>query len=202
MRLNMFWSILISFIFKWLRWQWQSLKTSSLVGDCTKLAPFSSCIFVKFILYKLPLYGIIAMTLSFQVFANIRTNLLIEDWPCQLSLLTKNKLTCNLNSSLVDFIFHDYFYNNRFYSNGFDNTIITLMYIVWSDYLIYVKFGCIQSHVLSGLQIHDPLKHALRICSIMHYKCIVIIVLCILLIFTLLVLCFIVKCMMWSSLLQ
>ena len=202
MRLNMFWSILVSFIIKWLRQQGQSSKPSSLVGDCTKLAPFTSCIFVKLILYKVPLYGTVAMTLSFQVFANIRTNLSTQDWPYQLSLFTKSKLTCNLDTNSVDFIFHDCFYNNKFHSNRFDNTIITSMYIVWSDYLIYVKCSYIQSHVLIGLQIHDPLKHTLRICSIIHYKCVFIIVLCILLIFTLLVLCFIVKCIMWSSLLQ
>ena len=60
--------------------------------------------------------------------------------PFDISLLTKSKLACNLgtgNASLIHVglilrFFHDDLDN-------FDNTIITLMHIEWSNYLIRVK---------------------------------------------------------------
>jgi hypothetical protein len=35
-----------------------------------------------------------------------------------------------------------------------------------------------QCHVLGGSWIHDPFAHALEICSITHYKCIILVVIC------------------------
>lgn len=73
--------------------------------------------------------------------------------------------------------FYIVFYNNIFYSNSLDNVIITQTHIVWSNYLIRIKCGPIQSHVFGCSQIHDTFVHVSRMCSITHYKCVVDIVL-------------------------
>lgn len=67
------------------------------------------------------------------------------------------------------------------------------MNIAWSDHLIHVKYSPMQSHVLEGSQIHNPLVHAIRICFISHYKCVVVIVLRIFCLFSLFVFCFVTK---------
>ena len=70
------------------------------------------------------------------------------------------------DTSFVDFVFRNCFHKNESHSISLENVIIFQMHIVWSDYLIHVKCGPMQSHVLGGFRIYDPLARAFEMCFI------------------------------------
>lgn len=77
-------------------------------------------------------------------------------------------IECNFYINSVDFISHKWFHDDESHFDGFHNIIIIQMHIVWSDYLICVECGCMQSHVLGGPQIHNPFAYVPEMCPNTH----------------------------------
>lgn len=65
------------------------------------------------------------------------------------------------------------------------------MHTALSDYLMHAKCGPIKSHMLGGFQIHDLFAHALWMCPITCYKCVVAIILCVFSHISFIIFCFV-----------